>query len=514
MRGRSEALVTKLDAGVAFDELSTVGKLLTDSAYARVALNLLPNGTGGLKTRPGSHSLVTSLTQQFLAPFDLSGTSFLIAATYTTIGSINLSSPAAPTNMKGAYTFTSGMPAWVQSTPTGSQGPFFAMNGVDTPFHWGGSGDISAWTASAGSVPNGRMLAQVGNRIWAAGKPSTPSRLYYTSLNAVGGVDARNWDSNAPNDGGFIDLSPDDGQIIQAIVAWQNYLVVLKDRKVFLFYDTAGGAANRQVSEAAGALGFGSVWNTSSNTNGCACATPYGVVFAAAETTVSGTGQFRLYITDGTSVRPLGKVPLAIFSQSGSKQPSLTFYGNRLYLLGAQPIFAGSTGRTSGPIIVYDFDTAAWWTLGLNDQSSGIEGTYTPAVARDPSTNTHRLYGVGSTSQRLWRLFDDTANAQDNAQSFVWYYLPSWATLGSRTRRKQIEAVVVECNGTYTLESMRDGDYSTLTSEAGVNQNSPDFQQRHNTPGPARLLGLRFAGQSSSHAQLFSYAVESTLRAD
>lgn len=87
---------------------------------------------------------------------------------------------------------------------------------ADVPKSWDGS------TAQnlAGSPQNFAILTEHKNRLWAAGVVTNPSRLYYcASLNP------EDWTGSGS---GFIDISPDDGDVITGLASHKNELWVFK----------------------------------------------------------------------------------------------------------------------------------------------------------------------------------------------------------------------------------------------------------------------------------------------
>jgi hypothetical protein len=89
-------------------------------------------------------------------------------------------------------------------------------NDVDVPKSWDGS------TAQnlAGTPPNFSFAATHKNRMWAAGVGSTPSRLNYCVS-----LDPEDWVGSGS---GSIDIDPDDGDRITAIISHKNDLWVFK----------------------------------------------------------------------------------------------------------------------------------------------------------------------------------------------------------------------------------------------------------------------------------------------
>lgn len=87
---------------------------------------------------------------------------------------------------------------------------------TDVPMSW----DQSTFQNLAGSPPNFSFSAPHKNRLWAAGDASQPSRLYYSVL-----LDPEDWVGSGS---GSIDIDPNDGDRITAIVSHKNELWVFK----------------------------------------------------------------------------------------------------------------------------------------------------------------------------------------------------------------------------------------------------------------------------------------------
>lgn len=86
----------------------------------------------------------------------------------------------------------------------------------DGPRKWDGS---SAGTLG-GSPPNFSIVTEHKNRLWAAGNPALPSRLYYCEL-----LDPEDWSGSGA---GHIDISPNDGDRITGLATFNNDLFVFK----------------------------------------------------------------------------------------------------------------------------------------------------------------------------------------------------------------------------------------------------------------------------------------------
>lgn len=86
----------------------------------------------------------------------------------------------------------------------------------DVPRSW----DQTTAQLLAGSPPNFSFSVTHKNRVWAAGNPLFPSRLYYCA-----NVDPEDWTGVGS---GSIDINPDDGDIITGIISHKNELWVFK----------------------------------------------------------------------------------------------------------------------------------------------------------------------------------------------------------------------------------------------------------------------------------------------
>lgn len=176
----------------------------------RDCMNVVSTVRGSIKKRFGNISLASVFPG---TPTDL------ISIFGTNVGSNNLivtggtkiysvSSGGLVQDISGAGSFSNNA-RWDQVTgpASGGQGPIYMMDGIDTPVYWTGGGGVVSWTASVGSVPNGKYIEYAANRIWVAGTASNPSRLYFSDLG-----DPRSW--TATN---VVDLDPNDGQTITGI---------------------------------------------------------------------------------------------------------------------------------------------------------------------------------------------------------------------------------------------------------------------------------------------------------
>ncbi len=124
---------------------------------------------------------------------------------------------------------------------------------ADVPFSWDGT------TAQnlAGSPPNFSMCETHKNRVWSAGQPANPSRLNYSVL-----LDGADWTGSGS---GTIDIDPNDGDHITAIVSYKNELLVFKGPYKGSIHRITGSAptGTDAFARSAWIKGIGAVWHNS-----------------------------------------------------------------------------------------------------------------------------------------------------------------------------------------------------------------------------------------------------------
>lgn len=80
------------------------------------------------------------------------------------------------------------------------------------------------------AVPTVKYLLSFRNRVFAAGNPTYPSRVYFTA-----GGDATNWNGTSPADGGNLDIDADNGEVVTGLGRIFNGVVVFKERSIYLW---------------------------------------------------------------------------------------------------------------------------------------------------------------------------------------------------------------------------------------------------------------------------------------
>lgn len=271
----------------------------------------------------------------------------------------------------------------------------YAGNGTNTIRRWDGS----SWTAPANMPAGGALAVQAvdqGNRLvvgkfdTTTGGPtggagtSNPSRVHFSDAGAP-----ETWGTN-----NYVDLTPGDGEKVQAIIAWRDGLFVFKSTKFFRFYGTGEDADGNPVFN----------YQTIDSGVGLAspravCADRHGVYFMARDGIYMTDGGAPEQVSDNldpiwtgqTSSYYLG----GVLAHSAITNCAMTCHAERVYL-------AFPTSSANDRIIVHDprygwfslFDipAAAMTSFRIGDQaelvfaySSGSNhiGRYSPSYTND-----------------------------------------------------------------------------------------------------------------------------------
>lgn len=86
-------------------------------------------------------------------------------------------------------------------------------------------------------TPPGNTMCVHKERIWIAGDPEFPSRLYYSKITPDGSND--DWEqTSSTTSSGFVDVAPGNGQGITKIIEYSDAIVIFKDDSTFILnYD-------------------------------------------------------------------------------------------------------------------------------------------------------------------------------------------------------------------------------------------------------------------------------------
>jgi hypothetical protein len=300
----------------------------------------------------------------------------------------------------------------------------FAGNGTDTLRKWNGV----EWTAPTVTVDGeagqampkpGALCAwsEGGNRLVAArfatgtggpgGKVSSPDHVYFSDAG-----DPTSWSSTS-----YVQLSPGDGERIQAIVAWRELVFVFKETSFFVFYgasvDNEGNPVFNFRSVEAG-VGLASPR--------AICVHPSGVYFMARNGVYRTTGQEPVLISE--SVEPIWDGNLSPYYTGGKiahgsiTDCAMEAYRDQIYLS-----FPSAT--VNDRTLVYD-PQGGWW--GITDLPCAAM-----TVFRSGSED-ELVFGYASGDKKVARHSRLLTNDADAAIASHWR--SGWFDLGNPDIKK------------------------------------------------------------------------------
>lgn len=328
-----------------------------DATQAIDALNVTFTQHGGVKQRPGFAALGSAHTNALgtiMPYYKTDGTGpFLVAGAGTRIEVLDTTGAIVSSGAQtGATSGTWGFARF--GSPNNEY--IYAGQGSDTIYRWSGS----AWSQPAGMPKAGSLAIQTpDNRLVAArfngttGGPtggagtSSPSHVYFSDAGAP-----ETWTST-----NYVQLTPSDGEKVQAVVAWREFVFVFKETKFFVFFgnsvDSDGNVVfnYRVVNSGQGAVGPNAV-----------CAGTDGVYFVSRRGVYVTTGQEPVRISDLVdpifdSTQSASSFYLGgTMAQSSASNTALTWHNDRLYL------GYTSTGGANNYTLCWD-PVFKWWTL-------------------------------------------------------------------------------------------------------------------------------------------------------
>lgn len=479
-----------------------------DLNQARQVLNVTGTSIGSVRKRYGFDAIGTaSKPLNSLGTFH-GGTDYLVAVgddgaatdlyRITTGGTI--------TSIKGALTLSLSKPwSFAQAPADGGQGPLWAMNGTDTPLQWTGTGNATAWTANAGSLPNGKFILYVGNRMLITGDPANPSKLYASGIG-----DPRDHASPSAVTTTF---DPDDGEDITGIGQVGSYVLIFKPRKTYVVYDL-NTLAYRLISSEVGCVAHRSITETDG-----------GTFFLSNEQGVMST--------NGESIDPIGinVEPATNDIAGGSIYKAAAVYKDYKYYLSID-----RTGVNS-EILEYDTRLGSWWTHKVQLDASTTGGVCDWAILNPESDS--RLY-AGSATAAFPIVFEafKEGSYTDNDLPYVSYWITQWHTFKLPHIRKVFRQFRMDAAGQFrlyfaksfanlfsTTESIiweiAEGDDGAIFGGDGNFGGTGIFggevlvqEHRAYTPGTARAMSLKFQAESAGPWELYSYSIMVESRKD
>lgn len=514
MRGRG-VVFDSYDGGVNLE----ASPYAIDTNQARDVLNVQTSPIGSVRKRNGFNYIGEGLLKlTSLWTYERGSTKYLMAIGDEG-GSTDIYSftPAgARTSRKGAATITADR-LWegIQAPISGGQGPVYMLNGSDTPLQWTGSGNVAAWTASSGTVPNGKYILYHDNQVLIAGVETdytTRSTLYRSGI-----ADPRVWAS--PSAATTL-LDPDDGQELTGLGSVGPYPIVFKPRKCFVVTDTTT-LAYRRLSSQTGTVSHRSI-----------VPSEFGTFFLTSDRTIC--------VTDGTNINHISQAidPLLATIPSTVLQNATAIFSNSRYY-----ISISTSGAANDTILEFDTRTSSWWIHKIALDAEGTTGGVNDWAMLDPS-GAATLYAVdaASTSRYLYEAFKSGlyADVNSHATSFPYYsrWTTGWNTFQQPHIRKIITQLRADAKGQFFLYSAKSF-ATSYTSESAINWEASEvgsttfggtgtfggagsygdgagliYETRFYTPGVGRAWSFKFENFDTAAWELYSHTLGVDLRTD
>lgn len=342
----------------------------------------------GLVTFSSPAQTLTSLFAYENAPGSLVG------AGNGKLYSINSSGTA--TQIGSGFNTTAGW-EWVQSQSVTGSGPVYGMNGVDTPQQWSGSGNTTNWTASSGTLQNGKYLLLAGNRIWVSGVSSAPQRVYFSDL-----IPENNGPVNWPSQNVAV-FDENDGQPITGLGHLGPYILVCKARKLYVITDFNTGDA-RRLSDNIGCISHRSIAQA-----------PEGTYFLAEDRGV--------YLTNGSKITPISDLIQPTIDSIQQRGTAAAAYINGHYYLSVDMSDGLGVNDT-----VLDFDSAlnSWW---LHTFGSSQFAIWHP-------TGSAQLFSAKASGGAIVDKCFVPGTYTDNGTAFKWWWRGPWQSPTFYRRRR------------------------------------------------------------------------------
>lgn len=245
---------------------------------------------------------------------------------------------------------------------------------VDVPQKWNGS--AASTSNLGGSPPKFAFHAKHKNRMWAAGVPSRPSRLYYSAA-----LDGEDWTGGTA---GAIDIDPDDGDRIVGLISHKNELLVFKGPNRLSIHRITGSSPS-DFARVPFVTGVGGInQNTIFRVND-------DVVFGSPRGlhSLAATAAYGDYVEAFLS-RPI----LTYYQDSLNHNVLDTAWGVNYQARGlALWTFAKSGGSTKNIYLVYDyrFQPGRWSSWGMN--SPYVDASCLAVL--QTTARKHRLFAGG-----------------------------------------------------------------------------------------------------------------------
>lgn len=278
----------------------------------------------------------------------------------------------------------------ITTTLTGSNKRFTAavfydklymMNGVDGLMSWDGT-----TFATVSGAPNGQYVVTHKNRLYIAGDPANPSRLYMSDLGLPASWPALN----------FIDVDTNDGDKITGIVEHLDALVIFKERSVHVLRGT--GPQNYNLVDAHQSKGCVSHWTAISILGR--------LYYLSRDGVYEFDGKASHLVSDIIRGSVLGLNGNQAWNQQYLSNACAVDYMGKYWLC----VPEGSSQRTNNRVYVFDYTHNVWTRYDLTISCLSLYA--------DPTTGVYHLF-TGSPLDG--NLYQQDTGATDNGQNINAY---------------------------------------------------------------------------------------------
>lgn len=192
---------------------------------------------GAAKTRLGVTQIGNTLGGNILGIHQLIDT-VNVPATGTNLIVVN-ANVAYYLNGGGTYTaIRSGLTSGQKTRFADLLNFTFMVNGVDATAIWNGNPSTAFLTSgSASGAPVAKFVDTFVGRVWLAGNPTYPDRLFWSTKSLPAVTQTVTWSADPITGTQWGDISPNDGESITALKKYKNALVVFKQNRIYRVYN-------------------------------------------------------------------------------------------------------------------------------------------------------------------------------------------------------------------------------------------------------------------------------------